>query len=137
MAVDRELAFARSHDRVELALHGRGSAFRRPGGRARGRADRRGGQPGHARRARTARHGDQVPLPSSHNVAELPAELRDLVQPHDGELLLRTGDPTHVLAGLCSWAVGCGIELRGLEVVGPSLEDIYLQLTEAGGDGGA
>ncbi len=76
-------------------------------------------------------------LPSSHNVAELPAELRDLVQPHDGELLLRTGDPTHVLAGLCSWAVGCGIELRGLEVVGPSLEDIYLQLTEAGGDGGA
>jgi ABC-2 type transport system ATP-binding protein len=75
-------------------------------------------------------------LASPHGVAELPAEVRDLVELCDGELVLRTADPTHVLALLCNWAIGCGIELHGLEVVGPSLEDVYLQLTEAGDDGG-
>jgi len=75
-------------------------------------------------------------LPSAHGVAELPAEVRDLVELCDGELVLRTADPTHVLARLCNWAIDSGLELRGLEVVGPSLEDIYLQLTEADRDVG-
>jgi ABC-2 type transport system ATP-binding protein len=74
--------------------------------------------------------------PSPHDLAALPSELRELVRTDDGELVLRSAEPTRALARLCGWAVGRGIELRGLEVVGPSLEDVYLQLTEAGGDGG-
>ena len=50
---------------------------------------------------------------------------------HDGRLVLRTADPTHALLSLCSWAVERGLELQALEVLRPTLEDIYLQLTFA------
>jgi ABC-2 type transport system ATP-binding protein len=50
----------------------------------------------------------------------------------DGRVELRTQHPTRVLHELTSWAVGKGLELEGLEVSRPSLEDIYLELT--GGD---
>lgn len=43
---------------------------------------------------------------------------------------LATGEPTALLAGLCSWAVESGIELADLEVLRPSLEDVYLSLAE-------
>jgi hypothetical protein len=35
-----------------------------------------------------------------------------------------------VLADLCGWAVAEGFELADLEVVRPSLEDVYLSLSE-------
>jgi ABC-2 type transport system ATP-binding protein len=47
---------------------------------------------------------------------------------------LSTAEPTHVLHELTGWAVTRGIELDGLEVVRPSLEDVYLELT--GGEAG-
>jgi ABC-2 type transport system ATP-binding protein len=53
-----------------------------------------------------------------------------------GRFELSTTEPTHVLHDLTSWAVARGIELEGLEVLRPSLEDIYLELTgrEAGAE---
>ncbi len=42
----------------------------------------------------------------------------------------RTSTPTADLAPLLSWASVRGIELEGLSVSRPSLEDVYLQLTE-------
>jgi ABC-2 type transport system ATP-binding protein len=48
---------------------------------------------------------------------------------------VRTADPTRVLYELTGWARGRGLQLQGLEVVRPSLEDVYLDLT--GGEAGA
>ena len=42
----------------------------------------------------------------------------------------RTATPTHDLAPLLSWASVRGFELEGLTVSRPTLEDVYLQLTE-------
>jgi len=44
---------------------------------------------------------------------------------------LATAEPTPLLHDLTGWAIGEGIELGGLEVLRPSLEDAYLILTEA------
>jgi ABC-2 type transport system ATP-binding protein len=52
----------------------------------------------------------------------------------NGLLVIRTPEPTRVLAELTTWAAGRGVELEGLEVVRPTLEDVYLELT--GGDAG-
>jgi ABC-2 type transport system ATP-binding protein len=46
------------------------------------------------------------------------------------EVLVRTDEPTRVLAELTSAAVARGEELEGLQVRRPSLEDVYLALTE-------
>lgn len=75
--------------------------------------------------------------PEGERAEQLPEELRALVSSSDGEMVLRTADPTRVLLALCAWAVDRDLELRSLEVVRPSLEDVYLQLTEGGpaGDG--
>jgi ABC-2 type transport system ATP-binding protein len=45
-----------------------------------------------------------------------------------------TDDPIRVLHRLFGWAIDNGVDLDGLEVARPSLEDVYLQLT--GGDSG-
>jgi ABC-2 type transport system ATP-binding protein len=45
------------------------------------------------------------------------------------EVLVRTDEPTRVLAELTSAAVARGEELDGLQVKRPSLEDVYLALT--------
>jgi ABC-2 type transport system ATP-binding protein len=43
---------------------------------------------------------------------------------------LRTGIPVPVLNALTSWAMERGVDLGELEVVRPSLEDVYLELTD-------
>jgi ABC-2 type transport system ATP-binding protein len=53
-----------------------------------------------------------------------------------GEWVIETQEPTKVLAVLTGWAAGRNLELPGLSVARPSLEDVYLELaagTEAGG----
>jgi ABC-2 type transport system ATP-binding protein len=56
------------------------------------------------------------------------AEIRYM---RDGEeVVLRTDEPTRVLAELTAQAVAEGVELEGLEVRRPTLEDVYLSLTE-------
>ena len=56
------------------------------------------------------------------------AEIRYL---RDGEeVVIRTAEPTRVLHELTEQAVREGVELEGLEVRRPTLEDVYLSLTE-------
>ena len=46
---------------------------------------------------------------------------------------LETADPTRTLFDLTSWAVREGVVLNGLEVMRPSLEDVYLEITRGAG----
>jgi ABC-2 type transport system ATP-binding protein len=46
------------------------------------------------------------------------------------DVVVRTEEPTRVLAELTARAVANGQELEGLEVRRPSLEEVYLELTE-------
>jgi ABC-2 type transport system ATP-binding protein len=52
------------------------------------------------------------------------------VERHDRTLRFRTATPTRDLAPLLSWAAVRGAELEALTVTRPTLEDVYLQLTE-------
>jgi ABC-2 type transport system ATP-binding protein len=47
----------------------------------------------------------------------------------NGRTVLQTTEPTRSLNELTGWALAGGVELDGLEVRRPSLEDVYLQLT--------
>ena len=76
----------------------------------------------------------QFRLPGDVAAAELPEVAREAMESADaaapnGEVRLRTESPVAVLAGLTSWALERGLELQGLEVRRPSLEDVYLDLT--------
>jgi len=51
--------------------------------------------------------------------------------PVGDHLELSTHNPVVDLAELCGWAVAAQVELRGLQVSRPSLEDVYLELTGA------
>jgi hypothetical protein len=53
------------------------------------------------------------------------------------EVLLRADDPVPVLNALTAWALERRIPLASLEVRQPNLEDVYLELTAAGGSEGA
>jgi ABC-2 type transport system ATP-binding protein len=67
--------------------------------------------------------------------ADLPEFARTAVRTGDG-YELRSSDPTRTLHQLTGWAIDRGVELEGLEVTRPTLEDIYLDLTgeTAGGE---
>ncbi|MGA8682592.1 MAG: ABC transporter ATP-binding protein [Acidimicrobiales bacterium] len=55
----------------------------------------------------------------------------------DGPLVeIVTTAPTGLLQGITSWAVERQIELEGLEVTRPSLEDVYLEITSDSGTAG-
>ena len=59
--------------------------------------------------------------------AELPAAF---AARRDGaDHVLETADPTRLLRDLTEWALSSDVELEGLEVKRPSLEDVYLRLT--------
>ncbi len=74
-------------------------------------------------------------LPAGLWIDALPQDLRVIARPRRGALELRTVQPTPVLLGLCAWAVQGGIELSHLTVSGPSLEEVYLQLTSEDDNG--
>jgi ABC-2 type transport system ATP-binding protein len=59
-----------------------------------------------------------------------PAEVPVPSGPRGRTITFRTTTPTADLAPLLSWAAVRGIELEGLSVNRPSLEDVYLKLTE-------
>src|SRR6202158_3380326 len=67
-------------------------------------------------------------LPSG--ASELPPQLRGLAKAGADGVELETKDPTRTLYELTSWAVQAGISLEGLEVTRPTLEDVYLQITQ-------
>jgi ABC-2 type transport system ATP-binding protein len=61
--------------------------------------------------------------------ADLPEIVRGVVRTANG-YELRSPDPTRALHELTGWAIDRGVELEGLEVTRPTLEDIYLELTD-------
>jgi ABC-2 type transport system ATP-binding protein len=75
-------------------------------------------------------HGSVIRFQLSNRAAaqQLPVELSQVLTASAGEFTVRTTDPTRLLLALCQWAVANKIELRSLEVMQPSLEDVYLEL---------
>src|SRR5215475_8827017 len=69
-------------------------------------------------------------LPDGTGADELPPELRALVASEDGHVTLATETPLVHVRELADWALGRGIDLPDLDVSRPTLEDVYLQLTE-------
>jgi ABC-2 type transport system ATP-binding protein len=72
-------------------------------------------------------------LPAAVDAGEIPliaATLRERIAP--GRIALSTSSVELTLRGLSEWAVSGGHELLDLHVARPSLEDVYLALTEAG-----
>jgi ABC-2 type transport system ATP-binding protein len=69
-------------------------------------------------------------VPAAVSADELP--LPDGITPerNGGALTFRTPTPTAALAPLLSWATVRGVELEGLAITRPTLEDVYLQLTQ-------
>jgi ABC-2 type transport system ATP-binding protein len=76
-------------------------------------------------------------LPPGTTFDELPEPVRSACADKDGNrrLLVRAASPVSVLGPLISWAGARGSDLADLDVRRPSLEDIYLSLTEAKTDG--
>ena len=65
-------------------------------------------------------------LPAFHEAIPLPDDARV----ERGHVSFRTAAPTHDLAPLLEWAARRGMELEHLTVTRPTLEDVYLDLTE-------
>jgi ABC-2 type transport system ATP-binding protein len=75
-------------------------------------------------------------LPSAAVVDELPDPVRAAVVSVDGDrVLARAMSPVAVLGPLIRWAEARGTDLADLDVRRPSLEDIYLGLTDHTKDG--
>ena len=66
---------------------------------------------------------------------QLPPTVAGRIRTAGEDLELRVAEPTKALHELTSWALDRGIELEGLQVSRPNLEDVYLDLT--GGEAGA
>ena len=73
-------------------------------------------------------------LPEQLRDGEPPAGPWDQAGPA-GELTMHTDEPTRVLLALTQWACTHGVELPGLTVTRPSLEDVYLRITGQAGIG--
>ena len=70
----------------------------------------------------------RYPLPPGVPTDDLPAALVGAVDQGRRELALHTTQVTAVLAALTGWAWSHDLDLAGLEVGAPSLEDAYLSL---------
>jgi ABC-2 type transport system ATP-binding protein len=104
-------------DRVAVITHGRIVAEGAPGmlaGRTNGAARVRFRLPADVSR-------DEIPLPPGVDVAL-----------DHGLVSFRTDTPTRALTPLMDWAGERGEELEELTVTRPSLEDVYLELTQEG-----
>jgi ABC-2 type transport system ATP-binding protein len=66
-------------------------------------------------------------LPPGVSVAEIPG---GGTAGEGGEVTFSTPAPVSLLNDLTGWALARGVDLEGLEVTRPTLEDIYLELTE-------
>lgn len=73
-------------------------------------------------------------LPGSSTLADLPV-LDGRVELVDRTLRVQTPHPTRDMNTLTGWAMNRGIELDSLQLSRPSLEDVYLQLTDEAGHG--
>jgi ABC-2 type transport system ATP-binding protein len=75
---------------------------------------------------------DQARARIRYRLADGAAPPADLSAPPgpDGLIELVPDDLTAALHRPIGWALGQHVELNGLEVIRPSLEDVYLQLTD-------
>jgi ABC-2 type transport system ATP-binding protein len=69
-------------------------------------------------------------LPAGVDLANLPASLEAPVPGEDRVVRLRSAGPVSSLFVLTRWAVEHELNLPDLDVRRPSLEDVYLQLTD-------
>jgi ABC-2 type transport system ATP-binding protein len=69
-------------------------------------------------------------LPEGTGAEDLPTELRTLIARDDERVMLTTETPLVHVRALADWAIGRSIDLPDLDVSRPTLEDVYLQLTE-------
>jgi ABC-2 type transport system ATP-binding protein len=80
------------------------------------------------------RSGTRIRFRPPPDAGEPPASEGRLTPSPDGTVELVVSDPVRALHELTGWALDHGVELEGLEVARPSLEDVYLELT--GGEAG-
>jgi ABC-2 type transport system ATP-binding protein len=70
-------------------------------------------------------------LPAGTGADDLPPELREQVAGDDGRVVTLTTDkPLAHVGALAEWALARGLDLPDLDVRRPTLEDVYLELTE-------
>ena len=69
--------------------------------------------------------------PDGLSLQELPLPAGAGLERADGHVAFRTATPTRDLKPLVLWAVERDRELEGLTVTRPSLEDVYLELTDS------
>jgi ABC-2 type transport system ATP-binding protein len=74
-------------------------------------------------------------LPQGVRPPELPFAVRTSARIDGGSVSLTAEDPVPLLRELTNWAADQGHALPGLTVSEPTLEDIYLRLTERSDDG--
>jgi len=72
-------------------------------------------------------------LPEGVTVEDVQAHAGAPVELSGNEVSFRTPTPQHSLYQLIGWAEREGFELGGLDVRRPSLEDVFLELTQEGG----
>jgi ABC-2 type transport system ATP-binding protein len=77
-------------------------------------------------------------LPAGVRAPDLPFAVRTSARIDAGAVSLTADDPVPLLRELTNWAAERGVGLPGLTVGAPSLEDVYLELTEQadGAEGG-
>ncbi len=69
-------------------------------------------------------------LPAGVHAPDLPFAVRTSARIEAGAVSLTADDPIPLLRELTNWAAERGVGLPGLTVSAPTLEDIYLELTE-------
>jgi ABC-2 type transport system ATP-binding protein len=69
-------------------------------------------------------------LPDGVGAQDLPLPRDAELEAANGHIAFRTETPTRALTPLLDWASRRGEELEGLSVTRPSLEDVYLELTD-------
>ena len=78
-----------------------------------------------------ARSDISFALPAGTVFTDLPDELQAIAQRRDGRVHIEAAEPAQVLHTLAEWALAHGAGLSDLTVGRPTLEDIYLRLTDA------
>ncbi len=68
------------------------------------------------------------------DASDLPRALRERARVDGAAVALSAQDPVPLLRELTAWALDRGAELAELEVRRPSLEDVYLELTDGGSE---
>jgi ABC-2 type transport system ATP-binding protein len=81
-------------------------------------------------RAQGGRSTIRYRLPDATVAADLPATLAGHLDPDQRALVVRSADVTATLGELVGWAERHHLDLAGLEVGPPSLEDAYLAITD-------